>query len=100
MLDYEKMGAEVGRLVKEKQIAYGDSFGRSWIVLKALYPKGIQPDQYKDLLAIVRCIDKLFRLSSGNKAAFNENPAKDLAGYALLMMGSDDAKEKKITEKE
>ena len=91
--DYESIGADVGRLVAEKQLAYGDSFGRSGTVLKELYPDGIKPDQYDDLLTIARILDKLFRVAT-HKDAFGENPYKDITGYALLGMGRHEPEER------
>jgi hypothetical protein len=90
--NYEAIGAEVGRLVKEKQLAYGDSFGRSGAVLEQLYPNGITPDQYGDLLTIARILDKIFRIAS-DKDAFGENPYQDIVGYGLLGMGRHQKKE-------
>lgn len=83
MTDYERIGAEVGRLVAEKQAAYGDSFGKAGEILRVLYPAGISPDSYGDALAIVRVIDKLFRIAT-DKDAFGESPWRDIAGYGLL----------------
>lgn len=80
---YEKLGIEIGKLVGEKQAAYGDSFGRSGAVMRALYPNGISPEQMDDALAIVRIVDKLFRIAT-RKDAFGESPYKDLVGYSLL----------------
>lgn len=80
---YEKKGQEIGRLVDEKQSAYGDSFGKSGEIIKILYPDGIKPEQYKDALAIIRIIDKLFRIAN-DKGYGGENPFMDIAGYGLL----------------
>lgn len=80
---YEKTGTDIGRLVAEKQAAYGNSFGLSGGILKDLYPNGIQPDQYTDMLVIVRIIDKLFRIAN-KKDAFGESPYQDIAGYGIL----------------
>ena len=82
-MKYEDLGREIGRLVDEKQIAYGDSFGKSGALLRYLYPSGIDPRQYDSMLATVRIIDKLFRIAN-QKDAFGENPFKDIAGYGLL----------------
>uniref|UniRef100_A0A6H1Z7I4 Uncharacterized protein n=1 Tax=viral metagenome TaxID=1070528 RepID=A0A6H1Z7I4_9ZZZZ len=84
MKTFEKLGQTLGKLVDEKQAAYGDSFGRSGQVMRILYPSGIQPEQYDDALAVVRIIDKLFRVAS-KKDAFGESPGLDIAGYGLLM---------------
>ena len=80
---YAQLGLEIGKLVDEKQIAYGDSFGKAGGILKILYPNGITPEQYNDMLAIVRVIDKQFRIAH-KKNAFGESPWRDIAGYGLL----------------
>ena len=80
---WEELGKEIGKLVNEKQKAYGDSFGRSGDVMRQLYPNGITPAQYYDALAVVRIIDKLFRIAS-QKNAFGESPYRDIVGYGLL----------------
>lgn len=84
MATYEEIGEEIGRLVEEKQAAYGDSFGKAGGIMRILYPQGISPGQMTDALAVVRIIDKLFRIAN-NPDAFGESPARDIAGYALLM---------------
>jgi hypothetical protein len=81
--NYEEIGSELGRLVAEKQRAYGDSFGKSGRVMRILYPDGVSPDQLDDALAIVRVVDKLFRIAT-DRDAFGEDPWRDVAGYALL----------------
>jgi hypothetical protein len=87
--DYEAIGTDVGRLVQEKNKAYGDSFGQACKILEVLYPAGINPAQYRDALAITRVIDKLFRLSN-KKDAFGESPWRDICGYAVLGIANDD----------
>jgi len=82
---FSKLGDQVGDLVNDKQRAYGDSFGRSGECLRQMFPKGIKPDQYDDLLTIARILDKLFRLAN-DPSAFDENPYRDIVGYALLGM--------------
>jgi hypothetical protein len=80
---YENLGACIGRLVQDKQISYGDSFGKAGDVLKQLYPEGVKPEQYRDMLCMVRILDKLFRIAN-KKDAFGESPYADIVGYALL----------------
>ncbi len=89
---YEHIATEIGRLVQEKNEAYGDSFGQACRILEVLYPEGIQPNQYRDALAITRVIDKLFRLAN-KKDAFGESPWRDICGYAILGIANDDDKE-------
>ena len=83
---FEEIGSKIGRLVNAKNKAYGDSFSKSGDVFKILYPKGIAPDQYGDMLAIMRILDKFFRIAT-DKDAFGESPWQDIAGYALLKVG-------------
>jgi hypothetical protein len=80
---FERIGEEIGKLVDEKQAAYGDSFSKCGQFLQLLYPNGIQPDQYTDALAQVRIFDKQMRIAT-NKNAFGESPFEDICGYALL----------------
>jgi hypothetical protein len=80
---YEEQAEQLGKLVAEKNQAYGSSFAEAHHILKVLYPSGIQPDQYTDALAMIRVIDKFFRIAN-KKDAFGENPWRDIAGYAIL----------------
>lgn len=91
---YKKIGTEIGALVDRKQKAYGNSFGSSENFLKILYPDGIAPSDYPNLLLIIRMFDKLKRLATNNDP-YGESPYRDLAGYALLgvAQGEEDGKE-------
>lgn len=89
MKNYEKIGTQIGKLVQEKNEAYGDSFGQACKILEVLYPQGIEPSQYRDALAITRVIDKLFRLAN-KKDAFGESPWRDICGYAILGVANDE----------
>jgi hypothetical protein len=81
---YEGAGAAIGRLVDKKQRAYGRSFDLVGSVLKIVYPHGIRPEQYDDLGAMIRILDKFFRIAT-DKDALGESPWTDVAGYGLLM---------------
>lgn len=87
---YETIGAEIGRLVDAKQRAYGRSFDRAGRIIQILYPAGISPGQYGDVLAIVRILDKFFRIATHQTDPMGENPWRDVAGYALLMNRRED----------
>lgn len=80
---YSDAGRDLGKMVGEKQLAYGNSYGKAGQVMRILYPDGIRPEQMDDALAVVRVIDKLFRIAT-NKTAYGENPWLDIAGYGLL----------------
>lgn len=82
-MDFVDIGTAIGKLVAEKNAAYGDAFGKSFLVLKTLYPDGIKPEQYPDMLGVLRVVDKLFRIAN-TKDAFDENPWMDIAGYGIL----------------
>lgn len=80
---YQFIGESIGKLVDEKNKAYGDSFNKAGDFLKLLYPNGVSPEQYSDMLAIVRIFDKLMRIAT-DKDALGENPFRDIGGYAIL----------------
>lgn len=90
---YEEIGRAIGKLVDVKNAAYGNSFSECHKILSVLYPSGIKPDQYTDALAIIRVIDKLFRIAT-NKDAFGESPWNDIAGYAILGIANHEKKDK------
>lgn len=84
---YEVLGTSIGMLVDKKQLQYGDSFHKSVDVLKIFYPNGIKPEDYQNLLTVVRIVDKLFRVTSGNQG--DESAFTDIAGYGLLGISND-----------
>jgi len=86
---YHGIADSIATTVEEKQAAYGDSFGRAGNCLREMYPDGIMPEQYDDLLTIARVLDKLFRVAH-QKNAFGESPWKDICGYSLLEIGKDE----------
>ena len=86
-MKFEKIGTDIGKLVDQKNAAYGSSFEKSEHILKILYPDGINPDQYRNMLAVTRIVDKLFRIAT-DKDAFGENPFKDIAGYGILSINN------------
>ena len=88
---FEEIGKTVGSLVEEKNEAYGDSFAKSQEIIKVLFPDGVKPEQYRDMLGMVRVIDKMFRIAT-DKDAFGESPWKDICGYALLAMANNTTK--------
>jgi hypothetical protein len=89
---FEQIGNEIGKLVTEKNKAYGNAFEKSCDILKVLYPDGIPVDKLQDALTIVRIIDKLMRIAT-DKDAFGEDPFRDIAGYSIL------AVEKRLRDK-
>lgn len=80
---YEVLAAEIGRLVDEKNKAYGNSFAEAGEFLKILYPNGIPVEAYNDALTLTRIFDKLKRIATNNDP-FGEDPFFDIAGYAIL----------------
>ena len=86
---FKDIAEKIGSLTDEKNAAYGNSFAESHKILSVLYPTGISPEQYTDALALIRVIDKLFRIAT-KKDAFGESPWRDIAGYALLGIANDE----------
>jgi hypothetical protein len=85
---YEKLGQDIGKLVQLKNESYGNSFERCGEFIKLLYPDGVKPDQYTDMLCLVRMFDKFMRIAN-RKDAFGESPYADLVGYSLLGLAKD-----------
>lgn len=94
MDQFTSTGAQIGELVASKNRAYGDSFKKSCICMEQMYPNGIPVEQYQHALYIVRVLDKLFRIAT-DKDAFGENPKKDIAGYSILGVVTDEKKEER-----
>jgi len=90
---FEIIGNDVGKLVQRKNEAYGDSFSKSQQILEILYPNGVKIDEYQDMLALVRVIDKMFRIAT-NKDALGESPWTDICGYSILGIANDLEKKK------
>ena len=47
------------------------------------YPDGVMPDQYNDMLGLVRIFDKTMRIAH-NRDWGGETPWRDISGYGLL----------------
>ena len=81
----KQAGVELGELLARKNEAYGDSFNQAGKFLRLLYPKGVRPEQYADMLSVLRIFDKLKRVAT-DRDAMGESPYQDIAGYALLSL--------------
>ena len=68
-------------VLHKKNEAYGDTAQTAGEMLRVLYPDGVAPDQYDDMLIIVRILDKLGRVATGDTS---EDPFLDIAGYGVL----------------
>ena len=81
------VGLEGARITIERNKKYGDAVRKTLGILEELYPDGIQPNQYSDLLLLVRVLDKLIRIASytpDRRAADDESPWADVRGYGIL----------------
>jgi hypothetical protein len=88
---FERIASDIGKLVTEKNAAYGDAFAKCGDFLRLLYPNGVKPEQYDDALALVRIFDKQMRIAT-RKDAFGESPYQDIAGYGILGAAKDESK--------
>lgn len=80
-LTFRDIAEEIAALVEVKNAAYGNSFDVSGDFLRLLWPDGIPPESYGDMLQLIRMFDKFKRIAS---RAPGEDPHADLVGYALL----------------
>jgi hypothetical protein len=85
---FEQIAKDIGTLVTQKNAAYGDSFSQSYRIIDVLYPNGVKPEQYTDMLATIRIVDKLFRIAN-QKDYGNESPFRDICGYAILAIANE-----------
>jgi hypothetical protein len=83
MKTYQQISTELVGLLEEKRKAYGDGFDGVPEILKILYPEGVQPEHYQDLLTLTRILDKIYRISNNDTT---EDPWFDIAGYCFLTM--------------
>lgn len=83
---YHEHARALADLVVEKQRQYGDSARRSGRILAVLYPDGVPVEKYRDVLLVVRVLDKLSRIATHEVDAGGEEPWRDIAGYALLAL--------------
>lgn len=90
---YTDLAEKIGKLVDDKNAAYGSSFDQAGDFLKLLYPNGIPVDSYTDMLCVVRIFDKLKRIAT-RKDAFGESPYGDIVGYGLLGLYKDGGSQK------
>lgn len=86
MRSFQELAKGIADLVTEKEKAYGSAFDKAGDFLKILYPEGIKPDQYKDMLCIVRVFDKLMRIATSYEGTEEKkvDAYSDLMGYGLL----------------
>jgi len=95
MKSYAEKGAEIGLFVEEKNKAYGSAFAKAGEFLKLLYPEGVEPGQYRDMLLLTRIFDKMMRIAT-DKDALGESPYRDIAGYGII---GDDTEEREARAK-
>jgi len=88
---YQKIAADLGKLVTEKNKAYGSAHIVSGRIMLLLFPNGIHPHRIWDALLMVRIIDKLMRIAT-RPDAFGESPYQDIGGYGILGVELDSAR--------
>lgn len=88
---FSQIGSAVGKLVQEKNAAYGSSFAKSGEFLALLWPNGVPVDRYDDALLMVRIFDKQMRVAT-DKDALGESPYQDIAGYGVIGVYKDQHK--------
>lgn len=99
MKTFQELAKEIGTLVEEKNKAYGSAFDKAGDFMRILYPEGIKPEQYKDMLCTVRIFDKLMRIATSYEGTEERKieAYSDIMGYSLLGLRAS-AVEKKVGE--
>lgn len=83
-----KICQELGPFLVKKNNAYGDAFVKAGDFMQIFFEEGIPADKEMVALVFARVFDKLMRIAKSNngKDPHNEDPWRDIAGYALLMI--------------
>lgn len=90
---FEELGTKTGKLVDEKQLAYGDSVGKTFDLMKIYLQNWRNEDGtytipeslLKHILLQVRIIDKQNRIfNNPDGDLMEENPYSDTVGYGML----------------
>ena len=86
MKTFQELATDIGTLVEEKNKAYGSAFDKAGDFMRILYPEGIKPEQYKDMLCTVRIFDKLMRIATSYEGTEEKKVEaySDINGYSLL----------------
>ena len=86
MKTFQELAKEIAELVTEKERAYGSAFDKAGDFMRLLYPEGIKPEQYKDMLCTVRIFDKLMRIATSYEGTEEKkvDAYSDINGYSLL----------------
>lgn len=97
---FAELASSVANLVTTKEKAYGSAFDKAGDFLKVLYPEGVKPEQYKDMLCTVRMFDKLMRIATSYEGTEEKkiDAYSDLMGYSLLGLRSSLEESKKVEE--
>ena len=90
MKTFQELAKEIAELVTEKEKAYGSAFDKAGDFMRLLYPEGIKPEQYKDMLSNVRIFDKLMRIATSYEGTEEKKVEaySDINGYSLLGLRS------------
>ncbi len=96
-MTHSERALQIAHVVTEKNKIYGDSAGKSSEILRVLYPDGVAPEQYDQLLLVVRVLDKISRVAQRGRPGVPsdpESPWADIAGYALLALEQEERRGK------
>ena len=82
MANFREILNDMADLLEKKDRAYGGANTRTARIMEVLYPNGIQPEEYVQVLAITRIVDKLCRQS------VTDDPEnwKDILGYCACLL--------------
>lgn len=92
MKSHQEIAAEIGELVAQKNLAYGDSLGMVGVILALHFPHGIPLERYDDAFLLARIFDKTMRFAENNDP-HGECPLTDIAGYAIAGLDQQQRKE-------
>lgn len=88
---FRKTAYELSSLLVDKDKKYGDAYTKVEQIMEIIYPNGIPIGHYKYALTLVRMLDKVCRVANKvNIDDDDEDPMRDIAGYALKFLANRD----------
>lgn len=87
--DFVSVAQSIASTLSVKDEQYGPAFQTVPQILSILYPDGIQPQDYPNVLTLTRILDKIQRIATNN-GNDPEDPWRDIAGYAILQLSKKD----------
>ncbi|MEM0201431.1 MAG: hypothetical protein QXD23_03425 [Candidatus Micrarchaeaceae archaeon] len=85
MMSYKEITDNIAQLLDQKEQYYGPTYKEIGDVYAQLF-KSVKSIDAHDLLAVVRMLDKIFRIVHSTDGSTKLDAWNDIAGYAILQI--------------